>query len=162
MKIIVGSENPVKIGAIRDTCTLMNFDADVVGNNSNSGVSAQPFSLEEITQGAKTRAKNIFENSCLSVGIESGIFPVNNVHFDTCHVAIYDGLQFYEGGAPYFEIPPRIINKLKEDNLELGDFFDGKGEGAIGVLTRGLISRQQQIVYAATMALSRYINKDYQ
>ncbi len=161
MKVIVGSLNPIKINAIKDAFCAHKTDAEISGTHVSSHVSAQPISLDEIIRGARNRAQQAFNQCDLSVGVESGIFYVHDKHYDTCHVALFDGKTFYEGGSPYFEIPQRIVHSIMYERLELGNFFDGKEQGAIGVLTQGLITRQHQLTQAAILALARYRNKDY-
>ncbi|MCH7589706.1 DUF84 family protein, partial [PVC group bacterium] len=58
--INVGSKNPIKIDAVRES--LLEFYSEFELNffGVNSGVSKQPKSLEEALRGAELRAKNSF------------------------------------------------------------------------------------------------------
>ncbi len=161
MNVIVGSTNPIKIAAIREAFDAYHVSATIEGKSVPSEVATQPFSLDEIVRGAKNRALHAFTDCELGVGVESGIFLLAGKYFDTCHVALYDGATYYEGGAQYFEVPHRIVSAIKNEGKELGHFFEGQGQGAIGVLTQGRIDRQKQIHSAALLAIARLRNKEY-
>ena len=47
MKVIVGSKNPVKVGAVEEVFRRYWPDCEVVGIEVESGVSAQPMSEKE-------------------------------------------------------------------------------------------------------------------
>lgn len=62
MKILVASTNPVKIEAVRRVAQDIWPDSEVVGVQTESGVSAQPMSDNETKQGSINRAKNALAN----------------------------------------------------------------------------------------------------
>ncbi len=64
MKVIVGSENKVKVRAVREAFEERFPGAVVEGKSVDSGVSEQPLSLEETIEGAINRAKRAFERTC--------------------------------------------------------------------------------------------------
>ncbi len=80
MKILVGSKNPVKISAARETFSLYFDNVEVVeGISVPSFVPDQPIN-EETYQGAQNRANELHKinldqnlNAEFSVGIEGGI-----------------------------------------------------------------------------------------
>ncbi|MBI4451777.1 DUF84 family protein [Candidatus Woesearchaeota archaeon] len=161
MLVIVGSANPGKVNAVQTALGAYGITAEVRGVAAASEVSAQPFGLEQIIQGARNRAVDAFRDCDISVGMESGIFRMHDKHYDTIHVAVYDGTTLYEAAGPYFEIPERIVEEIQRTGLELGHFFDGKGTGAIGFLTQGRITREQQATQGALLAFARWLNKEY-
>ena len=57
MKVVVGSKNKTKVGAVEKVWK----DAEITSISVPSGVSAQPFSDEETMQGAINRAKRALE-----------------------------------------------------------------------------------------------------
>jgi non-canonical (house-cleaning) NTP pyrophosphatase len=72
--IIVGSQSPIKINAIKDA--FRSFT--VIGVNCNSSVHEQPVGLEETEKGARHRAKCAFDsfknmNLYYAIGIENGM-----------------------------------------------------------------------------------------
>ncbi len=55
MKVVVGSDNPVKIGAAKNVFKRFFSDVDVDGVKVDSRVCEQPLSLEETKRGALNR-----------------------------------------------------------------------------------------------------------
>lgn len=74
----VGSESEHKLKAVREACTELGIEADVIGVKVPSGVNEQPVKSpenDEILEGATNRARGVF-HSCgpdLAIGIENGI-----------------------------------------------------------------------------------------
>ena len=162
MTVIVGSTNPVKIKAVANAFTEHRIDALIKGMAVPSGVSKQPFSLEELIVGARARAaiaKSSQPDCDLGFGLESGIYLVSNTYFNTCAVAIHDGEAFYEALSPSFAIPTHLAEQLKKGG-ELNDFWSGRGIGAIGHFTNGVRTREQQLTEAAVIALGQYVKRE--
>lgn len=168
MHIIVGSTNPVKIGAVAEI--ILEYphlrNARVEGVEAVSEVSAQPMSLEEIVRGARTRAKNAFTDCAYSVGIESGFMDVPYAKtgcMDICACAIFDGTEYYVGLSSAFECPQQIVDAVKNGNVELAEacrkagFVDhgniGREHGIIHVLTKGRLTRKEFTKQALRHAL---------
>lgn len=172
--VVVGSENPIKFEAVKEAFEKCHAVAEYSAIKSNSGVSKQPFSLEEMANGAHNRAKEVREFTQrglaaerlidihpLGVGVESGIFSVKDDYFDACYVSIYDGCEFYDGISSGLRIPKQIVAELKKNDKELGDFFDGRNGGAIGAMTNGLVNRREQVMQGAVLACMNYQNSSY-
>lgn len=168
MHIIVGSTNPVKIGAVAEIILEYSHlrNAKVEGVDAASGVSAQPMSLEEIVRGARTRAKNAFNECTYSVGIESGFMDVPYAKtgcMDICACAIFDGTEYYTGLSSAFECPQQIVDAVKNGNVELAEacrkagLVDhgniGREHGIIHVLTKGRLTRKEFTKQALRHAL---------
>ena len=174
MNIKIGSLNPVKIAAVKETLLLYKQFARAVvnGKEVSSEVNAQPFSLEETIRGARNRARNAFEACHYSIGIESGIMHVQYAetqNMDVCACAIYDGVRYHLGLSPAFEYPPtvmQLLHKGKEVNdafFELGFALHrklGNQGGAIGFLTQGLMERKEYTKSAIMMALIPLLRPD--
>lgn len=171
MKINIGSKNPVKIEAVRDAFSLFFDNINVKSFSVSSGVDSQPKSLEEIIQGARNRAINCFNNCDYAVGIEAGIFPINNLtkYLDVCCCAIYDGKRIVGlGFGPGFEYPQFIVKRILQEGLEVGQIFDkifkGKNinrkQGAVGILAHNKYSRKDFIRDGVIMALFPLLNKE--
>ena len=77
MKITIGTQNKVKIEALKESIKDYDFlkDAEIIPKEVDSGITNPPKNFNEIITGAKNRAKEAFDDS-LSFGIESGITPV--------------------------------------------------------------------------------------
>lgn len=168
MKIIVASLNNAKVEAVKEA--LFSFDAfgkvDLVSVEANSGVSAQPKSLEETMRGAMNRAKEVFVDCVYSLGIESGLMAVPHTktgYMDVCVCAIYDGVQFSFGFSSAFEFPREVTRLILEEGLDSTRAFNkmglttnpklGSAEGIIGVLTRGILTRKEYTKQAVVAAL---------
>ena len=166
IRIAVGSLNPVKIGATEFGFQQLYPDASiqVEGFSISSGVSDQPMGSEETRQGAHNRAKGLmalqsdFDYWC---GIEGGIETLNEDWFASAWLVVLGPQGICgESKTALFPLPPEV-KRLVESGLELGDANDRvfrehnskHAGGAIGSLTRGLISRQQLYEHAMTMAL---------
>src|SRR3989344_2609895 len=127
MIIRVGSENRNKIEAVRQV--IQNYDflklAGVEGCKVDSGVSNQPSSLEETIQGAINRARNAFQNCTYSIGLESGIIPVqvgkSKRYFEHTVCSIYDGKKYGLGFSPAFELPPKVVRLIVYSGINLED-----------------------------------------
>lgn len=157
MKIIVGSKNPAKIQAVQAI-----FMADeVVGIEAQSNVSPQPFTDEETMQGAINRAKYCAESTeeVLGIGLEGGVMYMGSQLF-LCNwgaLATPSGELFVASGAR-IRLPSVIQSEL-ETGAELGDIMDWfsqekdvrKHAGAIGILTNGLVSRQEMFSHVVTL-----------
>ena len=76
MKIVVGSKNPVKVGAVEEAFKKYYPDCEVSGIEVASGVSAQPMSELETMNGARQRAYAVLKASPeadYGVGLEGGV-----------------------------------------------------------------------------------------
>ncbi len=178
MKIVVGSQNKGKISAVKSG--LQNYpdylSAEIFGVAVDSGVSSQPIGLEETIKGAKNRARLAFEqNQCdLAFGLESGIFLVPQTksdYMDTTACAIYDGEEFHLGLSSCFEYPKSMIEKVLKEGKEITDaaldlgFSEDRNfreaNGMVGILTKGVITRQKYSEQAVHTAMIHLLNKEH-
>lgn len=167
-KVRVGTKNEAKIGAVREALSLYDVlrDALVEGVEVASGVSDQPKSLDEVTQGAIARAKAAFQDCQYSIGLESGL--MNAPHTKAGYMAvvvcaIFDGTDVHLGLSSGFEPPKEIIRLVFEEGHNLGTASKvvgltekeelGKHEGLIGVLTKGRVPRKEQVKQAIIAAM---------
>ena len=73
MRILVGSNNPVKINAVQRAFSKF-WDVEISNMEVDSGVSDMPMSDEESIKGALNRAMNAMQpNIDFSVGLEGGL-----------------------------------------------------------------------------------------
>jgi inosine/xanthosine triphosphatase len=173
-KVLVGSENPVKVGATREVFSKYFGETEVTGIEVSSKVSAQPVG-EETFEGARNRAlelKKLNEEKNLGagffVGIEGGITKLYSKWFALGAGCVIDnqGRSSY-GVSPYFELPENIVDQLLSGD-ELGDVMEkitGKDnirqtEGAIGFLSKGMMDRKRLYVHCLIAALVPFLNKD--
>lgn len=157
MNIIIGSKNPTKIKAVETifpSYTVMSFDVP-------SNVSPQPFSDEETRQGAINRAMQCMESApgSMGIGLEGGVMYVDKQLF-LCNwgaLVTEDGNTYTASGARI--VLPEGFDEPLRNGEELGDVMDcyvkkqgvRKKEGAIGVFTNELISRQEMFEHVVKL-----------
>jgi inosine/xanthosine triphosphatase len=175
MKVNVASKNPVKIEAVREVLRdYTEFSmCNVVGVETDSGVNEQPNSLEETVQGAINRAASVYRDCSCSFGIESGLMKVPNTKtgsMNFCVCAIYDGENNHLGLSCAFEFPIKVTKMVHSQGVDINEAFYlsgltkekkiGSAIGAIGLLTRGRISRKDYTKQAVQMALIHLENRE--
>ena len=168
MIIKVGSKNPVKVNAVKETISNYSIfsGAEVLPIDISSGVSNQPKSLEETIQGAMNRAKKSFGGCEYSFGIEDGLAKIPQTktnYMNFCVCAIYDGKQFHLGLSSGFEYPKEVTSLVFKEGLEIDEAFHkagltsnpriGEADGVIGMLTNGRLTRKDYTKQAVVMAM---------
>lgn len=185
MKIIVGSKNPVKVGSVKEAFQKYWPEAEIVGIEVSSGVSAQPMSELETMNGARQRAHGALKadpTANYGVGVEGGVTELNPTSpswsgmragkgklFECAWVAIVDrdGKEGLAGGL-YFELPEKIASEIRSGG-ELGplmDQFTGKtnvkhGAGAIGIFTKGELDRKSAYGQIVLSALIKFVSPEW-
>ncbi len=168
MNIFVGSNNKVKIAAVKEI--LRDYPllerAKIRGVEVSSGVGTQPKSLEETVRGAMNRARNAFRGCSYAFGIESGLMVVPNTKtgfMDVCVCAIFDGQEYHLGLSSAWEAPKDVTSYMLSDGLDMNDAARkagltkkrrvGSEEGLIGILTKGRLTRKEYTKEAIRTAL---------
>ncbi|MEM3585728.1 MAG: inosine/xanthosine triphosphatase [Candidatus Jordarchaeaceae archaeon] len=175
MKIIaVGSENPVKISAVRNVMQKLLGNVKIYGVKVQSDTPPQPIGLSQTIKGALKRAENALvkiTNAELGIGIEAGIIDITlgdearYLDFQYCVIIDRKGTKTF-GAGPGFEYPPIVTKKVIEENLEVGEVMEeitgiknlGEKMGAIGYLSHGLINRTKLTEFSVLMAMLPRIN----
>lgn len=164
VRIAVGSENPVKVEAVKLAAQRLYGDADVRGFAVASGVAEQPFE-EETWEGARTRARMALAawgEADFGVGLEAGLFetPAVGGLLDVQACVVLDRVgRFTYGQGPGFAYPDDISEELRK-GASVGEVVSrvsgvddvGRKEGAIGWLSRGHVTRTQLSEPAVLMA----------
>lgn len=173
MKVLVGSENPVKIEATERAFGNY-FDVMVEGIKVGSEVSEQPINGETY-EGAynRTAALHDINNQEMLgaeyfVGIEGGIIEAEGTWFGCGVVCVMnrDGKVGY-GTSGHFPLPQRITERLLAGE-ELGSVTDeitGEDDtksngGAVGFFTQGVITRADLYVPGIVFALIPFLHTD--
>ncbi len=172
MKVLVASQNPVKINAVKSGFAKMftNIEIDVVSIDVPSGVSNQPVGDHETLQGAFNRAKNAQLSGKIAdlyVGIEGGIALENNAMSAFAWVVILAENKEGKAKTSTFYLP-NAVTKLVASGKELGEADDivfskqnsKQQSGAIGILTHNVIDRTQYYTEAVVLALIPFKNPD--
>ena len=170
-KVLIGSENRVKIESARQSFSRFFNPLEIHGLSVDSGVSAQPFNQDTFV-GAKNRAehaKRINDEQCLNanffVGIEGGVLQLHNKWFQFTVIHILDQ-QCREsvGTTGLYELPDWLVEKLL-GGIELGhiideltgDFNTREKQSASGFFTKGVVDRLQNYTQAVTFALIPFL-----
>lgn len=163
-RIAVGSTNPVKVHSVAAVVRRHEAGADVRGIAVPSGVPDQPWGDAETIRGARQRALAAREalDADVGVGLEGGVVEADG-ELRTCAwcaVALRDGRVFI-GGSLSMPLPPLVAHHVRA-GMELGHAMDHvcattgtkHGAGAVGILTGGLVDRQQAYEVITTYALA--------
>ncbi len=169
-KIFVASTNPTKIHAVLSGFKLMfpSEEFSVEGMSVPSGVSEQPQSDDETFQGARNRCKNIFhvkQDADFTVGIEGGIEEKSfgMEAFAWVVIKSRDDL-FGAGRTATFFLPQNIADLIRQgkslgeaDNIVFGRVNSQQEQGAVGLLTHGVLDRTKCAVDAVVLALIPFL-----
>ncbi len=174
MKVTIGSKNPNKFNAVKESFLMFDIfqNAEFLAFGAVSGVSDQPVGYDETVRGARNRAEDAFDSCDVSIGLESGLVQVPHTrtgYMNLTVCAIYDGLDFFIGTGPAFELPEEITKLVVDEGLELDDailksgFTEnpriGYSEGIIGILTNGVVTRKDYMVPAVSMAVAGFLSR---
>ena len=159
MRVNVGSDNPIKIDAVRNVLSRFFSSIEVEGVKVDTEVPEQPFG-EQTRQGAMERANASLEGGDFGVGLEAGVFETADGLYDVQYCAIMDKRGVVTiGHGSGFRYPEEVAKKVRE-GLAVGETFhelygleqNGRRGGAIGYLTKGVLDRTglaEQAVLAA-------------
>jgi len=175
MKVVVASENPVKIQATREAFEKQfpGQAVECIALATESGVGDQPFSDTETRNGAINRSHNAYElhpQADYWVGLEGGVDTFNNQLMAFAWMAVL-GPNGRTSTARTVTLPlPPSVKKLVDEGLELGEANDrvfstanSKHQGgAFGLLTAGMFTREGVYTDTLAIALVPFINELYQ
>jgi inosine/xanthosine triphosphatase len=159
-KIYVGTTNHVKIAAVKKVAK----EYEVVGLEVDSGVSKQPFSDQETIQGATNRALALPQDG-LRIGLEAGVQPLNGeLYLVNWGVLIDEDHHVYVAGGTRLPLPTPVARALELRTDELATIIDHlyqtsdikHHEGAIGILTNGLVHRIDIFEHIVKLLLGQY------
>ena len=173
--VAVGSSNPAKIKAVESALKKLKIKASVKSCRVKTTIGPQPLSLRETLRGAIERAHNAraLLSADLGAGLEAGIvsFPATisgYLNFQICAIVDRDG-RVTVGTSPGFEFPTQAVKKVisgEVAELEVvmeeisGEKKIGEKYGAIGFLTRNVVTRQDLGEHAVIMALIPRLNPE--
>lgn len=174
MKVLVGSQNPVKVDAVKEAFSKYFQDVETIGMKVSSDVPDQPFD-EQTYEGAKNRAlalKKISEEQNLDadffVGVEGGVIKLygNWLQFGGMCIIDKKGRTSF-GASPHYPLPDSVVEQLLKGE-ELGNVMDNiskvhntkqKG-GAIGYFTKDVMGRKEFYMHGLVVALVPFINEE--
>lgn len=165
-RIVVASGNPVKVNATRSGFQRMFPDTDfeLVMVSVDSGVSHQPMTEAETLQGAENRAKEAARSvpqADFWVGIEGGIEDLADGMLAYAWIVVRCDGPTGKGRTGAFLLPESVA-QLVRAGKELGDANDlvfgrqnsKQQDGAIGLLTGGIMDRTELYEHAVVLALA--------
>ena len=183
MYVAVGSTRRPKLNAVWEALSVFGpaLDSDaqfeVVGVEVPSGVSHTPASRVELMRGARQRADSLAklalerkEPWLYFVGLEGGldVFEegANRRVFLESWAYVSDGVRGHFGRSGGIEIPALLAGEVLEGDVELSaaiDRFSGAvgirdAQGAWGVLSSNLITRQDAFRVAVVSAFAPFYN----
>jgi inosine/xanthosine triphosphatase len=183
--VVVGSTRSPKVNAVVEALAQVrtvfpdvpHFEVHAV--EVPSGVTGTPLSREEMMKGAQQRAEALValgrashESWKYFIGLEGGLevvhVPQGRLVFLDNWAYVTDGTakgSFGQSGAVL--LPDALAKSVVDDGIELSDaidaFANGKGirdaQGAWGVLTSNLVSRQEAFRVAVINAFSPFFNQ---
>ncbi len=182
--VAVGSTRRPKLNAVWEALTVFgpsldpNAPFEVVGAEVESGVRHTPLSRSELMSGARHRANALARKAkegnlpwAFFVGLEGGLDVINgngsrNVFLQNwAYVADASGRGAY-GQSGSILLPDVLARQVVQEGIELGvaiDAFAGghgirDAQGAWGVLTRNMITRQDAFRTAVINAFAPFFN----
>jgi len=171
VKIVVASKNPVKLDAVNEGLSVFLGEMiEVFGVSVESEVPDQPMSNAETLQGAENRVENArlqFPDYDFYVGIEGGVEESASGLMAFAWIVISNGIKTGEARTASFFLPPEVA-RLVHQGMELGDADDivfakqnsKQQNGAIGLLTKDVITRKSLYVPAVQMAFIPFLNPE--
>jgi inosine/xanthosine triphosphatase len=181
--VAVGSTRRPKLGAVSDAvrtfgpalCVGAVFE--VVGFEVESGVSHTPSSRVELMRGARQRADALMlvvkeKNEAFRyfVGLEGGLDVLHDNRARRVLLEswayVTDGTEGYYGRSGGIELPAALAHEVLDEGVELSvaiDRFAGAvgirdAQGAWGVLSGDLITRQEAFRVAVVAAFAPFYN----
>jgi len=174
-RVAVGSTNPVKLEAVKAGFQSVFPESSLafVSVDADSGVPSQPMGDAETRRGAENRAREarrLVPDADYWVGVEGGTehapgLPETMLTF--AWVVILSSSRRGQARTAAFELP-NAVAELVRAGMELGDadylIYNTSGSkrrnGAVGLLTGDLITRQALYTPAVQMALIPFIRPE--
>lgn len=181
--VAVGSIRKPKLRAVTEalnavaTKLLPDGDFEVVGVEVESGVSSTPSSSEELMRGARQRAEALALLARETrkpwryfVGLEGGLEVLQDDRsrrvFLESWAYVSDGTRGFYGRSGGIELPEELAHEVLERGFDLSDAIDRyagaigirDGQGAWGVLSRDLVTREDASRLSVIVAFAPFFN----
>ncbi|MDR7000519.1 DUF84 family protein [Neobacillus niacini] len=164
MKIIIGTENPAKITAVKNA--FGETEAEFLSLDIQSGVSDQPFSDDETIQGAINRAVGALKqgNGDIGIGLEGGVQESKHgLLICNWGALAAKGREPIIAGGARILLPEEVASRLRAGE-ELGPVMEDfahkenvrKKEGAIGIFTDGFIKRDEMFTHIMNLLVGQH------
>jgi inosine/xanthosine triphosphatase len=166
MIVIVGSQNPIKVNAVRRGLSkVFGGECSIIGVPlSGLRLPDQPMTMEDTLMGARRRAvHSVLAGDCdLGVGLEGGLARIDDEWFCVSWASVANKCgEIKSAMGPCVYVPPPVM-RLVESGIELGEADDQyfglvnskQAGGLVGTMTQGLVTREQTFTQAVIIALS--------
>lgn len=182
VRIAIGSLRQPKIDAVKAGFQkVQHFFPDAksveyLPRQVESNIPQMPLSLAELMEGAYNRAENLRDadmEADFYVGLEGGFFKHQHPllppqYFLQGWVYVSDGEHGAFGATGTVAVPAVVAQEVVDNRKELGDIIDAYGgaqnirdrDGAFGVFTRGLLTRQASFEFAVMSAFAPFYNRE--
>ena len=171
LRLVVGSQNPVKVAAAKQTLALYfpEHHIECLGVDAPSSVSDQPLGEQQTLLGAQNRVAYCKQHyqADYYMAMEGGAAQFEYGAATFAYVVIASAEQSSVGRSNNLPLPANLYKKL-EQGEELGDVMDAafntqnikQRGGAIGLLTQGHATRQSTYQNALTLAMAPFIHPE--
>jgi inosine/xanthosine triphosphatase len=182
MQIAVGSTRRPKLNAVTEAVSSfashLHGEFNVIGFEVESGVSHTPSTREELMRGARQRAEALATHcqsanipTAFYVGLEGGLDQIteNDITrvFLESWAYVTDGRTGHFGSSGSIELPAALAEEVLVRGTELSaaiDRFAGAAgirdaQGAWGVLSGNLVTRQESFRLAVVTAFAPFFNQ---
>lgn len=165
MKVVIASQNPVKINAVEQGFAKMfpNETFEFVSVSVPSDVSSQPFSDAETFLGAKNRVHNAvakMSNADFYVGIEGGVQEQEKEIEAFAWVHIASNNKHGKSRTATFFLPEAVAELLRAgkelgeaDEIVFKQHNSKQQTGAVGILTGDVVTRASYYTEAVVLVL---------
>lgn len=171
IKVMVGSQNPVKVNAVRSALEALMTDCviECEGMHAPSGVADQPMTADETREGAINRVAYCRQHAEADfyVALEGGVDRFEYGPATFAYVVIASSERQSVGRSAILPLP-NIIYQALEAGEELGHVMDRlfntdnikqKG-GAIGLLTNHQATRESTYHQALLLAMAPFLHSE--
>jgi len=190
MRVAVGTENPVKVSAT-ERALAGRIEGRVEAVDVDPGVPEQPRGHAQTIAGAQNRAEAALafgSDVDFGVGIEGGVAELRRASagdrgwaddvaviagssdlYLVMWAAVADGTRTTRGAGPSIRLPEPVATRVR-DGEELSPVLSdvlgaedvGTTQGAIGLLTDGIVDREVALVQAVAAALGPFVTDHYE
>jgi inosine/xanthosine triphosphatase len=169
MKILVASENPAKLKAVKNAFSKYFKNIEVVGKKVPSGVADTPLTEEETLEGVKNRIKGLdkVKGFDFKVAIEAGTNNSLGIRYLFTWVMIKQGSKESFGRSISYPLPHSIYKSLENGKplSEMAERLSGEEDirskgGFVEFLSKGRITRSYLTEDAVICALFPFINEN--
>jgi inosine/xanthosine triphosphatase len=171
MIVAIGTKNPAKLTGVKSAFSKYFDDVELRSVDSSSVAKVQPRGLDEMIEGATSRAKFALSKAGgdYGVGVEAGIFTVAGVYFDNQQAAIVDPSgKVSLGHSAGYMLPTEAMEKMIKEGSELERWAEsisgineiGDKGGLINHLTNGKMTRAELTEQCVTTALIPWLHRD--